>query len=133
MLKIMNKKEFIMFVAAGGFAALVNFLSRIAFNIWLSFETSVVLAYLVGMVTAYLLTKFFVFDAKNVSVVSSSIKFTIVNILAVIQTYFISVYLYYWLENNIDFMFNKEFAHFVGIAFPVITSYIGHKYFSFKQ
>ena len=52
MLKIMNKKEFIMFVAAGGFAALVNFLSRIVFNIWLSFETSVVLAYLVGMVTA---------------------------------------------------------------------------------
>ena len=89
-----------MFVAAGGFAALVNFLSRIAFNIWLSFETSVVLAYLVGMVTAYLLTKFFVFDAKNVSVVSSSIKFTIVNILAVIQTYFISVYLYYWLEKK---------------------------------
>ena len=128
----MNKKEFILFVAAGGFAALVNFVSRIIFNFWLSFEVSVVLAYLIGMITAYILTKIFVFKAKSVGLVSSSIKFTIVNILAVLQTYFISVYLYYWLNNNINFDYNKEIAHFVGIAFPVITSYIGHKYYSFK-
>ena len=129
----MNKKEFILFVAAGGFAALVNFVSRIIFNFWFSFEVSVVLAYLIGMIPAYILTKIFVFKAKSVGLVSSSIKFTIVNILAVLQTYFISVYLYYWLNNNINFDYNKEIAHFVGIAFPVITSYIGHKYFSFKN
>jgi putative flippase GtrA len=128
----MNKKEFILFVAAGGFAALVNFVSRIIFNFWFSFEVSVVLAYLIGMITAYILTKIFVFKAKSVGLVSSSIKFTIVNILAVLQTYFISVYLYYWLNNNINFDYNKEIAHFVGIAFPIITSYIGHKYYSFK-
>lgn len=128
----MNKKEFILFVAAGGFAALVNFVSRIIFNFWFSFEVSVVLAYLIGMITAYILTKIFVFKAKSVGLISSSIKFTIVNILAVLQTYFISVYLYYWLNNNINFDYNKEVAHFVGIAFPVITSYIGHKYYSFK-
>ena len=128
----MNKKEFILFVAAGGFAALVNFVSRIIFNFWFSFEVSVVLAYLIGMITAYILTKIFVFKAKSVGLVSSSIKFTIVNILAVLQTYFISVYLYYWLNNNINFDYNKEIAHFLGIAFPVITSYIGHKYYSFK-
>ena len=128
----MNKKEFILFVAAGGFAALGNFVSRIIFNFWFSFEVSVVLAYLIGMITAYILTKIFVFKAKSVGLVSSSIKFTIVNILAVLQTYFISVYLYYWLNNNINFDYNKEIAHFVGIAFPVITSYIGHKYYSFK-
>lgn len=128
----MNKKEFILFVAAGGFAAMVNFVSRIIFNFWFSFEVSVVLAYLIGMITAYILTKIFVFKAKSVGLVSSSIKFTIVNILAVLQTYFISVYLYYWLNNNINFDYNKEIAHFVGIAFPVITSYIGHKYYSFK-
>lgn len=119
-------------MAAGGFAALVNFVSRIIFNFWFSFEVSVVLAYLIGMITAYILTKIFVFKAKSVGLVSSSIKFTIVNILAVLQTYFISVYLYYWLNNNINFDYNKEVAHFVGIAFPVITSYIGHKYYSFK-
>jgi len=119
-------------VAAGGFAALVNFVSRIIFNFWFSFEVSVVLAYLIGMITAYILTKIFVFKAKSVGLVSSSIKFTIVNILAVLQTYFISVYLYYWLNNNINFDYNKEIAHFVVIAFPVITSYIGHKYYSFK-
>ena len=128
----MNKKEFILFVAAGGFAALVNFVSRIIFNFWFSFEVSIVLAYLIGMITAYILTKIFVFKAKSVGLVSSSIKFTIVNILAVLQTYFISVYLYYWLNNNINFDYNKEVAHFVGIAFLVITSYIGHKYYSFK-
>lgn len=128
----MNKKEFIMFVMASGIAALVNFLTRIVFNIWLSFELSVVLAFFAGLTTAYALTRFFVFNAQKVSIVSSGIKFTIVNIVALFQTYFISVYLYYWMENNIDFIFNREFAHLVGISCPVITSYIGHKYYSFR-
>lgn len=117
---------------ASGIAALVNFLTRIVFNIWLSFELSVVLAFFAGLTTAYALTRFFVFNAQKVSIVSSGIKFTIVNIVALFQTYFISVYLYYWMENNIDFIFNREFAHLVGISCPVITSYIGHKYYSFR-
>lgn len=124
--------DFILFVVAGGTAAFVNFISRIFLNNLFSFEVSIVIAYVFGMITAYFLTRFFVFKS-NVNVASSSLKFVIVNIFAVVQTYFISVYLYIFLCDFSFLPFQKEISHFVGISFPVFTSYIGHKYWSFKR
>lgn len=124
-------REFLKFVVAGGTAAAVNFLSRIVLNYFLSFEVSVILAYIVGMATAYILTRLFVFHS-DASIASSSTKFVIVNIAAVLQTYFVSVYLYRFLQEYSSISYQKELAHFAGISIPVFTSYLGHKYWSFK-
>ena len=48
-------RQFVLFLATGGFAALVNFGSRILLSHWLSFSWAVVLAYLAGMGTAFVL------------------------------------------------------------------------------
>lgn len=125
-------KQFILFVVAGGIAALGNFCSRIVINQWLDFNISVVLAYCIGMFIAYTLSRIFVFTERKTSVLSSSFKFVLVNVIAVIQTYFISVYLNMFLQAHIDWSYTEEIAHAVGIVVPVITSFIGHKYFSFK-
>ena len=125
-------KQFILFVVAGGIAALGNFCSRIVINQWLDFNISVVIAYCIGMFIAYTLSRIFVFTERKTSVLSSSVKFVLVNVVAVIQTYFISVYLNMFLQAHIDWSYTEEIAHAVGIVVPVITSFIGHKYFSFK-
>lgn len=123
-------REFINFVIVGGFAALVNFLSRILLNFILSYQISIVLAYCIGLITAYVLSKKFVFKS-DVNVTSSLFKFTLVNVFAVLQTYLVSVYLNMYLESK-GVPYSKEIAHFVGISVPVISSYFGHKYFSFR-
>ena len=56
-----ERQRFALFLFAGGTAALVNILSRIAFNWLMPYEVAIVVAYLCGMTTAYLLNKHFVF------------------------------------------------------------------------
>ncbi|VAX10808.1 hypothetical protein MNBD_GAMMA25-2460 [hydrothermal vent metagenome] len=129
-----NKKEFIQFVLVGGFAAAVNFLSRIIFSQWMEFRISVVVAYGIGMVTAYLLSKFLVFKPSGKKAHEEFFRFTLINIAAIIQVWLISVglaeYGFPWLA--FDFH-PEEVAHFIGLSVPVLTSYLGHKHFTFAR
>lgn len=129
-----NKKEFIQFMLVGGFSAVVNFLSRIVFSQWMGFGAAVVAAYGVGMVTAYLLSKFLVFKPSGKKAHEEFFYFTLVNIAAMIQVWLISVglaeYLFPWLA--FDFH-PQEVAHFIGLTVPVVSSYLGHKHFTFAS
>ena len=129
-----NKKEFIQFVLVGGFAAGVNFLSRIVFSQWMEFRLAVVAAYGVGMITAYLLSKFLVFKPSGKKTHEEFFHFTLINIAAVIQVWLISVglaeYVFPWLA---FYFYPEEVAHFIGLSVPVITSYLGHKHFTFAK
>jgi len=127
------RSQFAGFLLAGGIAAAVNFLSRILFNQVLGYATSIVLAYLVGMVTAFLLSRHGVFAPSGKSVGVEAFWFTVVNVLAVLQTLVISLLLANWglPALGID-AFRKEIAHAIGIAVPAVTSYFGHRYWTFR-
>jgi putative flippase GtrA len=126
-------RQFIGFLITGGIAATVNFLSRIFYNQYCSFSTSVLFAYLTGMATAFVLAKLFVFKSSTQSVKRSAMIFTLVNVLAAAQTWAISMGLNFYilpalgLEQHV-----ADIASAIGIAFPVFTSYLGHKRWSFK-
>jgi putative flippase GtrA len=111
---------------------LVNFGSRILYNQWVDFSSAVVLAYLTGMVTAFILARSFVFTQSSQSVQRSAIFFVMVNGVAVLQTWAISMALYYLLPMAGVTRWVPEIAHAVGVVVPVFTSYLGHKRFSFK-
>ena len=126
-------RQFIIFLVTGGLAAAINFGSRIVYNQWVSFSVAVVLAYLTGMVTAFMLARYFVFTESSQSMQRSALWFVVVNIFAVIQTWVISMLLAYYLLPRMGFTrFIPEIAHAVGVVVPVFTSYLGHKRFSFK-
>ncbi len=126
--------EFIQFLLVGGFAALVNFLSRIEFSDFVSYRVAVILAYLVGMLTAFLLSKHYVFEKSGRPFKDELRDFTIVNIFAVIQVWLISVGLAEYFFPYISFSFYpEEVAHLIGLGIPAVTSYFGHKHFSFRK
>lgn len=134
MLNIKINSEFSRFVLTGGFAAGVNFLSRIGFSEFMSYRFAVFIAYLVGMVTAFILAKILVFDKSSQSTSHEFARFTLVNIVAVVQVWLISVGLAEYAFPVIDFIFYpEEVAHLIGISVPVVTSYYGHKYFTFAS
>ncbi len=129
-----KNSEFARFLVVGGFAAAVNFLSRFGFNVFFSFRVSVVLAYIVGMFTAFLLSRIFVFEPSGRHPAHEFFYFTLVNLLAVAQVWLISVGLAEYLFPALNFEFYPyAIAHFVGISVPVVTSYFGHKYWSFRK
>jgi len=126
-------RQFLVFLLTGGSAAAVNFGSRILYNLWVGYSTAIILAYLTGMVTAFILARLFVFRESTQSLHRSALIFCLVNVVAVAQTWAISMGLaYYVLPAAGIKAFAPEIAHAVGVAVPVFTSYLGHKRFSFR-
>lgn len=133
MIRHFFSRQFISFLITGGIAATVNFLSRIFYNQYCSFSASVLFAYLTGMVTAFVLAKIFVFKSSTQSVKRSAIMFALVNVLAAAQTWAISVGLNFYVLPSIGIERHvADIASAIGIIFPVFTSYLGHKRWSFK-
>lgn len=123
-----------LFLITGGTAALVNFGSRILFNHWMSFSSAIILAYLTGMVTAFLLARLLVFKQSQHSFGRSALIFSAVNLVAVLQTWLISMGLALYVLPLMGFThWVPEIAHAVGVVVPVFTSYLGHKHFSFRE
>jgi putative flippase GtrA len=123
--------QFIAFIIAGGIAALANIASRIAFNLVMPYEVAILVAYVCGMTTAYVLNKKFVFAASGRRVTTD---FTLVNLVAVAQVWIVSVGLARLIFPAIGFMWHDEtIAHVIGVLVPVFTSYLGHKHFSFAS
>ncbi|MEB0138482.1 MULTISPECIES: GtrA family protein [unclassified Undibacterium] len=119
-----HTKQFSLFLLCSGLAALLNFSARIVFNRWVDFAAAVLLAYVCGMLLAFILAKYLVFTDSRQTLSHSLLFFIVVNGLAILQTYLISVALLRWLA--------PAAAHAIGIAVPVLTSYLGHRYGSFR-
>jgi len=133
MIKNLISNKFLIFLITGGIAALINFGSRVIYNIFVNFSYAVILAYLTGMVTAFILVKKYVFNKSIQKLHKSIIFFSLVNLVALAQTWLISMSLAYYLLPHFGIVdYVLEISHAVGIAVPVFTSYLGHKYFSFK-
>jgi putative flippase GtrA len=127
-------RQFLAFLLVGGFAAFVNWLSRFYFSGFMSFTAAIVLAYLVGMTTAFVLSRVIVFERSGRSAQSDFMRFAIVNVVAVIQVWLISVALARWLMPWVGFTWHaEEVAHAIGVAAPIVTSYLGHRHFTFGK
>lgn len=126
--------QFVRFLAAGTVAAAANFGSRFLYSLFWPFEYAVFFAFVTGLTTGYLLSRFFVFDRGRHSTAKEMLLFFAVNMVALAQTWLVSVYLAdYLIANNVGAETAYALAHFAGICCPLVTSYVGHKYFTFKS
>jgi putative flippase GtrA len=126
--------QFIRFLMTGGIAAAANMGSRYLLNLFMRFEVAVAVAYLIGMTIAYVLARAFVFEASSRGIASEFRRFTIVNLFALACVWAISVGLARFLFPMIGFTWNADdVAHVIGVLAPAVTSFVGHRYYSFRQ
>jgi putative flippase GtrA len=126
-------RQFLLFLVAGGTAALANFGSRILLSTVLPYVPAIVLAYLVGMLTAFVLNRAFVFRDAGTRLHHQALWFVAINVAAVAQTVAISLLLSRWLLPALGMTWHVEtVAHAVGVVVPVLTSYLGHRHFTFR-
>ena len=126
-------KQILKFFIAGGAAALANIGTRVIFSNFFSYEVSILLSFCVGLTTGFILMKEYVFDLSNNSLATQILRYVLVNLAALLQTFLISIYLnklllLYFDNSN----FTETTAHSIGVIFPVFTSYFAHKIFTFK-
>jgi putative flippase GtrA len=125
--------QFSYFLISGGVASLLNWISRFFFSQFFDFQTSVVLAFFVGLLSGFFLMRLLVFKRPQNSVKSQVLRYIGVNMFALPQTFLVSVLVLSLMESVTRAnYFTEAVAHAAGIVAPVFTSYFGHKYFTFR-
>jgi putative flippase GtrA len=131
-----ERRRFVRFVVTGGIAALANLGSRWLFSQAMVYAVAVSLAYLVGMGTAYLLARAYVFRPVGVAGARARtgefMRFAMVNVVSFLVVLGVSVGLADWLLPVIGWRWHvEEVAHLAGVMSPIVLSYYAHKHFSF--
>jgi len=130
----MIERRFILFIAASGLAAVANFGSRIALSQFMPYVPAIILAYLVGMATAFLLNRTYVFKDADKPLASQVTWFVAVNALALLQTLLVSLLFSHIVFPWMGLTFHPEtLAHALGVIAPAVVSYFGHKHFTFRK
>jgi len=128
-----SQPQFLRFLASGGFAAVVNVVSRHLLSRVVGFEIAVLIAYAIGMVTAYALFRLLVFGRSGRSIASEGYRFVLVNVLALGLVLTVSVFLARIVFPFMHFEWHaQDIAHVIGVGVPTISSYIGHKQYTFR-
>lgn len=127
-------RRFARFVLAAGASVPVNICARIILSRSLDYGVAVLVAHGIGMVTAYILTRIFVFDRSGRTIHGELGRFASVNVLSAAMTWALSVSLVDYVFPATDFHTQPELiAHVIGLGFASVASFIGHSHFSFRR
>ena len=132
-LRLPISRQLFRFLLAGGFAACVNFFSRIVLSNWMPYTAAIFGAFVCGLLTAFVINRELVFTEAAKPLRHQVFWFVAINLAALLQTLAISLLLAWVAFPAIGFDRHAEtVAHAIGIGIPVITSYVGHKYITFR-
>ena len=124
--------EFLIFLGLGGLAAVTNLIVRYLLNFIMPFELAVILAYLAGMVVAFILFGKVLFVSSQGSLTRRVSRFVQVNMLGAALAWLVSVFMARIALPAVGWTFHPlEIAHFVGVAAPALSSYVLHKRYTF--
>jgi putative flippase GtrA len=128
------RSQFVRFLVAGSVAAAANYGSRFVFSLSMPYAPAIACAYAVGMLVAFALMRQYVFAGGGQPLLPQVVKFAIVNVLALLQTLAVSLLLARWALPALGVDTHVEaIAHLAGVAFPIFTSFVGHRHATFRR
>lgn len=123
-----------LFLVAGGISACANIAIRHGLSQWLPFELAVFLAYLAGMLIAFTLMRRFAFQAASTATHVQLSRFAAVNVWGLLQTLVLSSLLLRYALPRLGIDWHAELiAHTVALGCQSVTSYVGHRFFTFRR
>jgi putative flippase GtrA len=98
------------------------------------FEAAVICAYVVAAATGFILFSLFVFPGSSRPLSQQTVTFLAVSAGGMALTWVVSVTLLRFVFPAIAFNGPREaVAHALGLAVPIVTSYFGHRRFTFGE
>ena len=97
-----DRWQFLKFLVAAGLSVPVNLGSRVLLSRVMPYEAALVASHLCGMLTAFLLTRSFVFERSGRRASNELVRFTLVNALSLLVTWVVAVVLRHELPDRID-------------------------------
>lgn len=133
MIHLIPRDPRIRYLAAGGFAAGINWLVRFPLSLIMPFGLAVAVATAIGMVIGFFTYKHFVFDRTDRAIWLQVRDFIGVNIVGAAATVIVAVAVRDLPHWPTDWMIAVEpTAHAIGIAVAAFVNYFGHRYITFS-
>lgn len=131
MIKHFFNTQFLLFLFVGATAASLNWTVRLALSIWMSFPVAVLLAYIVGMATAFELNRRFVFPVSPRPVLKQARVFISVNLAFLPIVWGVSILLKNLLDEIGIMEFSEGIAHGLALTIPVLITFLIYKFIAF--
>ena len=132
MIKPFFTKQFLRFLAVGGLAVFLHWLSRIILSTWMSFYGAVIVAYAIGMGVAFILNSFFVFPKSDKPKYKQARDFVVVNLAFLPVVWGASMVLEHGLRTT-GVIYSQVLAHGMALAIPMFATFLIYKFFTFKD
>jgi putative flippase GtrA len=127
-------KRFASFIATSGISVMVNLTSRWLLSHVMPYEAAVSVAYLFGIITAFMLARMFVFSASDDNWLAQYGRFALVNAFSFLIVLGVSAGMLRLAMPSIGWELHaEEIAHLIGLASPAVLSYFMHKHYSFGE
>jgi putative flippase GtrA len=126
-------QQFGRFLLVGGVAVVLNWLSRFVLNQFMSYAWAITLAYLVGIIVAFVLNRIYVFPYSERSLETEMFLFFVVNItvfpLVWVAAYVLGEWIFVaWLSRQPAL----ALGHGIAILSPVFLNFALHKFITFR-
>ena len=126
--------EFFRFLIVGGSAAVIHWLSRYLLSMYFQFSTAVVMAYGVGIATAFVLNRVFVFPLSSKPLKVQAAYFVAVNLAFFPVVWVASMVLSEWILPALGvYRYHEGIAHGIAILLPVFGAFLLHKFKTFAN
>lgn len=126
--------QFLLFLLCSGTALVLNFLSRIVLSVFIPYGAAVLVAYGIGMLTAFLLSKRYVFPHSSNPLRREVTLFVTINLAWLPVIWLASI----WLGDHVLPHFMNEplahaLAHGISITLPALINFAFHKFLTFRE
>lgn len=133
MIRLFFTRQFAQFVLVGGFAALMNWLSRLLFSHWLPFAWAVTFAYAIGMSIAFLLNSRLVFPLSDKAPSAQARDFVLINLAFFPVVWLASILVNRGLIALGMSEYTKELAHAIALPMPMLATFLLYKFLAFRE
>ena len=133
MIKNFYTRQFLVFLAVVGVAALLHWSARLLLNVWMPFSIAVFVAYGVGIAVGFLLNSIFVFPNSEKPKRLQMRNFILVNLTFFPVVWFAALEINFYLKTFGMTGYSEEVAHALAIPLTVVATFLIYKFFAFKE
>jgi putative flippase GtrA len=126
-------RQFAGFLAVGGLAALLHWLSRVLLSALMPYSAAVALAYVVGMSVAFVLNSYYVFPTSDKPVARQARDFVAINLAFFPVVWVTAMGLNEVLPRMGIVQYSEEVAHALAISLPVLATFLLYKFYAFRE
>ncbi len=112
---------------------MLNWVARLVLSVWLPFAWAVALAYLFGMIAAFVLNSLYVFPRSDKPRPARARDFVLINLGNFPIVWFVAVQVNRGLIALGLSQYTKEIAHAIALSLPVFTTFLLYKFLAFRE